>query len=67
MFGFVENVTINDNFSDFDFGRYLVINLGSLFIIGNVILVQFPIYYCAKWCCDETKCGKAVQKYYQES
>jgi len=66
MFGFVEDVTINDNFSDFDFGRYLIINLGSLFIMGNVILIQFPIYYCAR-CYKDTKCGNKVQKYYRES
>jgi hypothetical protein len=62
IFAFPEATNLNDSFADFDFGRFFIMNMGSLFIVMIVTLVQFPIYYCAK------ACGcKKVENFYKES
>jgi hypothetical protein len=66
MFDLPEDDTLNDAFADMDFGYFFVINLGSLFLVMNLILLQFPIYYMAR-CCNGTWFGKKVQLYYADS
>lgn len=62
LFSFPDSEPLNDSFADFDFGRFWIMNMGSLFIIIIVTILQFPIYYLAKW----TGCSKVV-KYYRVS
>lgn len=62
MFDFPEFTSINESFEDFDFKRFFIINLGSLWIVITVTLIQFPLYYCAK-CCGIKK----IVNYYKES
>merc|ERR1740117_247903 len=60
------NDPYNQAFGDFDFGRFFVMNLGSLWVVMNITLIQFPIYYLAR-CCNRYKYGRKVQDYYAES
>jgi hypothetical protein len=62
IFAFPEATNLNVPFADFDFGRFFIMNMGSLFIVIIVTLLQFPIYYIAK----AVGCKK-VQNYYAES
>jgi hypothetical protein len=68
VFSLPDGTTLNDSFADFDFGRFYIMNMGSLFIFGTVTLLQFPIYYLAK-CCTNNKianCSRVVN-YYKDS
>jgi hypothetical protein len=62
VFAFPEKAHLNESFEDFDFSRFYIMNMGSLFIVMIVTLIQFAIYYCAK------ACGcKKVENFYKES
>lgn len=55
IFNLPESDPISTAFEDFDYGTTdYVYNMGSMLIIGSVLLIQFPIYYIAKWCSDKT-------------
>jgi hypothetical protein len=59
MFDFPEGETLNDAFADMDFGSLFVMNMGSLFLVMTIIILQFPIYYLAR-CCNGTRLGKKI-------
>jgi hypothetical protein len=62
LFSFPETEPLSESFSDFDFGTFWIMNMGSLFIMIVVTLLQFPLYYFAK-CIG----CKKVQNYFGES
>jgi hypothetical protein len=39
IFSFPESTTLNDSFSDFDFGRFYIMNMGSLFLVVIVTML----------------------------
>jgi len=58
---------MSDAFANFDYAtRIFLLNMGTLFLLGNIILLQFPLYYAAR-CCNKTRLGKKVQNYYGPS
>ena len=66
LFSFKDEETLNDNFKDFDFASKFVNNLGSLFLLGTIILIQFPLYYIGR-ALNKYKLGRKIKNYYEES
>ena len=52
---------MSSNFEDFDYGTTdFVFNMGSMLIIGTVILIQFPLYYIGKWLNTKASCCRRM-------
>jgi hypothetical protein len=66
IFDFPDNGTLNDDFADFDFKQHYIMNMGSLFLMITVTLIQFPIYYLARWMSCFPPCKK-IEKFYAVS
>jgi len=67
IFDLPESEPMSDSFDNFDYStRIFLLNMGTLFLLGNVILLQFPVYYCAR-CNNKTCLGKKIQNYYGPS
>jgi hypothetical protein len=66
IFSFPENKALNPRFADFDFKQFFIMNMGSLFIVIIITLLQFIIYYLARCFNSFSRCKK-IQLYYGES
>lgn len=59
---------MSTQFEDFDYGTTdYVYNMGSMLIIGTVILIQFPLYYLGKCFANKASCCRKMQNYYAPS
>jgi len=62
-----DELPCDERFKEFDYSSTnFVINLGSLFLAGNLILFQFLLYYCGKCYEENCLCGR-IRNYYKIS